>query len=378
MSRWVFVILSAALIALVGIAAIRDSQDRSYLDIQSRYQADYNDTGFDLQIQQIFPSFADAKRGDTFRVERCISCHVPDIGTIGPEIAAQRLAKDFMKYEPNAQAIIGQNHLTGVHPAYIANGPSVLSSTGKGFAPAMSYSVYGATGTGFLPYTVTGPATNASKGYQVDQTTVLPGPLPLSVEPATLDSGNTNPSTQKVGIDQVGCIICHNGSRLALSQTDAHLNVIINPEYDFTGGMSRCAGRGRQGTAAQQPGPPRVLQRGLLLPLHRVRVHRLRAPRQHHAQLGRHRQRLHLRSHSRQAEAGNAGHAHAEPDPHPHPVHPPLGGLHHSAVARWFQEMRRRTLARDLLGTLLMFIVLLGLCVVIVLAEHFLENFKSH
>ena len=40
--------------------------------------------------------------------------------------------------------------------------------------------------------------------------------------------------------------------------------------------------------------------------------------------------------------------------------------------------MRRRTLARDLLGTLLMFLVLIGLCVVIVLLEHFLENFKSH
>jgi mono/diheme cytochrome c family protein len=259
MSRWVFVILSAALIALVGIAAIRDSQDRSYLDIQSRYQADYNDTGFDLQIQQIFPSFPDAKRGDTFRVERCISCHVPDIGTIGPEIAAQRLAKDFMKYEPNAQAIIGQNHLTGVHPAYIANGPSVLSSTGKGFAPAMSYSVYGASGTGFLPYTVTGPATNATKGYQVDQTTVLPGPLPLSVAPATLDSGEKNPSAQKIGIDQVGCIICHNGSRLALDETSAHLNMIINPEYDFTAGAQLyykyCVGcHGVQGEGGK--GPP--------------------------------------------------------------------------------------------------------------------------
>jgi mono/diheme cytochrome c family protein len=235
MSRWLFVILSALLIALVGIAAIRDSQDRDYLSIQQRYQADYNDTGFDLQVQQIFPAFAEAKRGDTFRVERCISCHVPDIGTIGPELAAQRLAQDFMKYEPNAQALIVQNHLTGIHPAYIANGPSVLSATGKGFAPAMSYTQYGALGTGFLPYSVTGPATNAKKGYQVDPTTVLPGPLPPSVAPAALDSSRP-PSQQKVGIDQVGCIVCHNGGRLSLNQTDAHKNLIINPEYDFTGG----------------------------------------------------------------------------------------------------------------------------------------------
>jgi hypothetical protein len=40
--------------------------------------------------------------------------------------------------------------------------------------------------------------------------------------------------------------------------------------------------------------------------------------------------------------------------------------------------MRRRTFARDLLGTLLMFAVLIGLCVIIILGEHFLENFKSH
>ncbi len=40
--------------------------------------------------------------------------------------------------------------------------------------------------------------------------------------------------------------------------------------------------------------------------------------------------------------------------------------------------MRRRTLARDVLGTLLMFAVLIGLCMIIILGEHFLENFKSH
>ena len=234
--RWLFVALSAALIALVGIAAVRDSVDRDYLAIQQRYQSDYNDTSFNVQVQQIFPTFADAKRGDTFRVERCISCHVPDIGTIGPELAAQRLAQDFMKYEPNAQQLVTVNHLTGVHPAYIANGPSVASATGQGFSPAMSFAEYGATGTGFLPYSVTGTATNEKQGYQVTPNTTLPGPLPVSVDPKVLDPGQSNPTLQKVGIDQVGCIVCHNGGRLALNQQDAHLNMIINPEYDFTKG----------------------------------------------------------------------------------------------------------------------------------------------
>jgi hypothetical protein len=40
--------------------------------------------------------------------------------------------------------------------------------------------------------------------------------------------------------------------------------------------------------------------------------------------------------------------------------------------------MRRRTFARDLLGTVLMFAALVGLCLIIVFLEHFLENFKSH
>jgi mono/diheme cytochrome c family protein/cytochrome c551/c552 len=234
--RWLWVILSAVMIALVGIAAIRDSQDRDYLTIQQRYQSDHKTTAFNIQIQQIFPVFPDAKRGDTFRVERCISCHVPDIGTIGPELTAQRLAQDFMKYEPNAQAIISENHLTGVHPAYIANGPSVKSATGKGVVAAMDYSIYGATGTGFLPYSVTGTATNAKQGYAINQSTTLPGPLPASVAPAAIDTGQTDPSLQKVGIDQVGCIICHSGGRLTLTQADAHQNLIINPEYAFTGG----------------------------------------------------------------------------------------------------------------------------------------------
>lgn len=234
--RWLFVTLSAMLIALVGWAAVRDSTDRDYLSIQQRYQSDYNDTGFNVQIQQAFPQFADAKRGDTFRVERCISCHVPDLGTVGPEIAAQRLAQDFLKYEPNAQSIISQNHLTGVHPAYIANGTQVPSSTGKGTAPAMDYTVYGFTGTGFAPYSVTGNATNAKQGYQVDKTTVLPGPLPASVDPKVVNASQTNPAQQKVGIDQVGCIVCHNGGRLGLNQTDAHQNLIVNPQFDFTQG----------------------------------------------------------------------------------------------------------------------------------------------
>ncbi len=40
--------------------------------------------------------------------------------------------------------------------------------------------------------------------------------------------------------------------------------------------------------------------------------------------------------------------------------------------------MRRRTLARDVIGTALMFVALLLFVVLIILGEHFLDNFKAH
>ena len=40
--------------------------------------------------------------------------------------------------------------------------------------------------------------------------------------------------------------------------------------------------------------------------------------------------------------------------------------------------MRRRTFMRDLLGTVVVFGILVVLCLVIIFGEHFLENFKSH
>jgi hypothetical protein len=40
--------------------------------------------------------------------------------------------------------------------------------------------------------------------------------------------------------------------------------------------------------------------------------------------------------------------------------------------------MRRRTLARDLLGTLAVFAILVAITFVFILGEHWLENFKSH
>ena len=40
--------------------------------------------------------------------------------------------------------------------------------------------------------------------------------------------------------------------------------------------------------------------------------------------------------------------------------------------------MRRRTLARDILGTTLMFVALLVVTIIIIFGENFLDNFKAH
>ena len=40
--------------------------------------------------------------------------------------------------------------------------------------------------------------------------------------------------------------------------------------------------------------------------------------------------------------------------------------------------MRKSTLARDILGTAIMFFVLVVITFIIMLGEHFLDNFKAH
>ena len=216
MTTKIFVGLSVLLLLLVGIAAAKDSHDRQYLAIQDQYRADYaqqdSKAQFDTTVQQLFPAFTQAKRGDTFRVERCISCHVPNIGKVGPEEAARRLWQEFQRYEPDAAHIAQANHLTGNHPAYIDQS---------------LYNRYGATGTGFTPYSVAG-----SQNGLITPDMVLAGPIPAFLDPKTLNKGSP------VGIDQVGCIVCHNGGRLALDQTTAHQNLIVNPEYSFTAGAA--------------------------------------------------------------------------------------------------------------------------------------------
>jgi mono/diheme cytochrome c family protein len=212
--RRLFVILSVALLALVALAAFQDSQARDYLAIQQQYQKDYPGSNFNVQVQQLFPNFAAAQQGSSFKVERCISCHVPDINTIGPQQAAQRLSSDFFKYEPNANQIAKQYNLSGTHPAFVTSG-------GGNYPPSISYGQYGADHFTSYTYILNGK----------QQTAQLPGFLPSFLNPAQASGGQE-------GIDAVGCIVCHNGQRLGLSESEAHLNLIVNPVYSFTEGAA--------------------------------------------------------------------------------------------------------------------------------------------
>jgi Cytochrome C oxidase, cbb3-type, subunit III len=234
-----FLGLSALLLVLVGIAAAKDTTDRQYLAIQEQYQKDYPGSTFNVEVQQLFPTFPDATVGTTFRVERCISCHVPDIATIGPVAAAKRLSQDFFKYEPDATQLTNEYHLTGIHPAYV-------TLNGGTNPPAESYSQYGADGFHSYTYRINGKT----------ETAQLAGPLPSFLNPATNTSGSQE------GIDTIGCIVCHNGNRLGLSLDgidNAHENLIVNPEYSFTAGAelyykncAQCHG----GTGEGGIGPP--------------------------------------------------------------------------------------------------------------------------
>jgi Cytochrome C oxidase, cbb3-type, subunit III len=212
--RVFFVVFSVALLGLIALAAFRDTQARDYLAIQQQYQSDYPGSNFNVQVQQLFPNFPAAQQGSSFKVERCISCHVPDIGTIGPAQAAQRLASDFFKYEPDANQIAAQYHLSGTHPAFV-------SANGGNYPASISFGQYGADHFTSYTYVLNGK----------QQTAKLPGFLPTFLSPAGQSSGQE-------GIDAIGCIVCHNGARLGLSETEAHQNLIINPVYSFTEGAA--------------------------------------------------------------------------------------------------------------------------------------------
>ncbi len=303
MTTKLFAVFAVIFLALLGTAVYRDQASRGYIAIQQAYQQDHPTTaGFDAQVQQLFPSYSAAKVGDTFRVERCISCHVPDIAAIGPAQAAKNISADFQKYGSNVTQQVKDNGLTLQHPAFVTinsnclplsgvvpaatPGPSPAASPSASPSPsaqsasapaspaaspassaspsapaaavATASAAVTATAAAATPAPTTTPVVScpngiptvsyADYGQGAAQTFAAPagqpaysepGYLPAAIDPATATGG-------KLGIDQIGCIVCHNGGRLSLSADDsansadrgAHENLIVNPTYVWTKGAS--------------------------------------------------------------------------------------------------------------------------------------------
>ena len=235
----IFPNMAVVLLVLTGIAAFKDSASRDYLAIQQQYQDAHpptkGATEFNLQVQQLFPQFNGAKVADTFRVERCISCHVPDIATVGSQVAAQNINTDFFKNYTAADSTT-----TGA-----PNEPDAATMA-KDFG--LTKDANGninhdkPTSPGDVNYAIKGSATTASEQFKDPATgkaVQLPGYIQANLDPAQkLPDGTLVFPDGRIGIDQAGCVTCHNGNRLALNEADAHQNLIINPDYSWTAGAT--------------------------------------------------------------------------------------------------------------------------------------------
>ena len=222
-----FLVVSAGFLLLLGYAFYQDL-NRPWVPIQQAYAQKYG-ADFPIQVQQLFPK---VQVNNQFVVERCITCHVPDIQKIGPQEAASRLGPNhpaiiddavFAKYGQDtlicrpvpATATAGTSPSPGASPSASAK-PSASASPAPSASPATSgaascfdpraqpYYVLDANGK-----VVTDPSTN---------------------KPITAQLTGFIPNAYKgLGIDESGCIICHNGNRQATTQASAHQNLVPNP-----------------------------------------------------------------------------------------------------------------------------------------------------
>ena len=259
-----FLVVSALFLALLAFAFYQDLS-RPWVSIQDKYAKQYG-ADFPIGVQQLFPR---VQVNNQFVVERCITCHVPDIQKIGPQEAAKRLG-------PNHPAVIndavfakyGQDTLI-CQPVTAAASPSASAA-----AASPKPSASAAPSSSAAPGAVTSPAASASPSASA-----APSASPAAAATAScldpratpfylLDANGhqvTDPSTKKpvvadltgfipsqykgLGIDESGCIICHNGNRQATTEAGAHQDLVPNPfgVYDkapqvFENNCAQCHG----------------------------------------------------------------------------------------------------------------------------------------
>jgi mono/diheme cytochrome c family protein len=246
-----FLLASAAFLGLLAFAFWRDA-NRDYIPVQQKYLAKYGGS-FPIGIQQLFPK---VQVNGNFQVERCITCHVPDITKIGPQQAAQRLGGGHPSVIDDAVfAKYGQDTLicrTGTtvaaSPSPAASGsanPSASPAASGTPKPSASPNASPPPGTAANPKTANGSLTggstaaapanigcqdpNATPFYLLDATGKQVTDSQTGKPVVAALTGFIPRQFKGLGIDESGCIICHNGNRQATSTEGAHQNLVPNP-----------------------------------------------------------------------------------------------------------------------------------------------------
>src|ERR1700675_931231 len=174
-------------------------------------------------------------------VERCIPCHVPDIQKIGPQEAAKRLG-------PNHPSVIsdtvfakyGQDTLI-CRPATAAASPAARPPASAPASASASPSPKPSPSASASPSATPAPSAGATttaascldpnaKPYYVLDANGKVVNDPTTNKPVVAQLTGFIPNAYKgLGIDESGCIICHNGNRQATDQAGAHQNLVANP-----------------------------------------------------------------------------------------------------------------------------------------------------
>jgi len=220
----VFLVVSAGFLLLLGYAFYQDL-NRPWLPIQQAYAQKYG-ADFPIQVQQLFPR---VQVNNQFVVERCITCHVPDVQKIGPQEAATRLG-------PNHPSVIDDAVFAKYGQDTLICRPATAASASTSAPPSASPTASAKPSASPSPSPSTAATTAAScfdpraQPYYVLDANGKVVNDPTTNKPVTAQLTGFIPNAYKgLGIDESGCIICHNGNRQATTQSGAHQNLVPNP-----------------------------------------------------------------------------------------------------------------------------------------------------
>ena len=242
-----FLVVSVLFLLFLGFAFYQDL-NRPWVAIQQSYAQKYGGD-FPIQVQQLFPKI---QVNNQYKVERCITCHVPDIAKIGPQEAASRLGPNhpaiindavFAKYgqdtlicgppkptpSPSPSAAASAKASASAKPSASA-APS--TSAAPGAAASASASPSASPGAAGAPATLTAAncSTPGGQPYYVLDANGKVVTDPATNKPVVAQLTGFIPSQYKgLGIDETGCIICHNGNRQGTTVDGAHANLVPNP-----------------------------------------------------------------------------------------------------------------------------------------------------